>query len=251
MFTQYRTEGVVLSKRDVREADVIFNIYTREFGSINVLGRSIRKNKSKLGMKMSLFSLVEIGFISGKNYNTLVDVETKESFISIKKNLAKLSYSYQLVETFSSLVVAEEEDDNIYSLLTKTLYLINKGNFSVDSLKLFYCLFSFRLLYFLGHKLYITNCALCSAKMTKEGYFNAEEGGVVCVGCFNEKSDYYRMQKNNVSYIYLEDVNSLQSFFNANIKNITNKENNIFIKILNDYLESIPRQKNIKINYIK
>lgn len=242
MFTHYRTEGVVLSKKDIKEADTIFNIYTKEFGAVSVLGRSIRKNKSKLGMKMSLFSLLDIGFISGKNYNTLVDIETVDSFNCIKKNLAKLSFTYQLAETFSSLVVEEEKDERIYELVVESLQIINKGFFSSNSLKLVYCLFSFRLLYFLGHKLYINNCVFCDIKINKEGYFSAEEGGVVCLYCYNK----HHKEENKKKFIYLDDVGYLKSVIDADINGIFDQENNIFIKILNNYLENIPRQKILK-----
>lgn len=244
MFTHYRTEGVVLSSRSIGEADIIFNVYTEAFGKISVVGRSIRKNTSKLRMKMLTFSFVEIGFVSGKSYNTLVDVETKDNFNGIRKDLAKLSFLYQLAETFFSLVVEEEKDEQIYSLLVKTIQTINKNKISSDNLKMFYCFFCFQLLYFLGHKLYITNCALCGLKIKKDGYFNAKEGGVVCFDCFDSRN-LEGGQKNSKDFIYLSNVKSLQSFLKKDVDIIFKKENNVFIEVLDKYLDTIPRQKMI------
>ncbi len=245
MFNHYRAEGVILSCRNIREGDMVFTVYTKEFGRISVLGRSIRKNNSKLKMKMSIFALVEIGFISGKNYNTLVDVESKDNFISTKNSLAKLSFFYQLTETFLSLVIEEEKDEQIYFLLVETFKTINKSKISSDNLKLFYCLFCFRLLYFLGHKLYTTNCIFCNLKIEQECYFKAEEGGVVCCSCFSNKKNYQIPQDTN-GFIYLENIVSLQSFLKPDIEKLFKQENNIFVKILDEYLSTIPKQKMLK-----
>ena len=92
MFTHHRTEGVILSSRKRRAADEIFTLYTRDFGKLDVIGRSIRKSESKLKMKMSLFSLVEIGFIEGKKYNTLTDVSLISRFKNAKKSERLMVY---------------------------------------------------------------------------------------------------------------------------------------------------------------
>ncbi len=245
MFTHYQTKGVVLSYTNIKEADRFFILYTKEFGKIGVMGRSIRKIESKLRMKMELFSLIEAGFISGKSYNTLVDVESVNEFKDVKKNLAKLSFFYQLAETFLSLIIEEERDEEVYSLLVNTFKIVNDNNLSSNNLKTLYCLFSFQLLHFLGHKMYISNCAVCGVKTGEEGYFNAEEGGVICFRCFNQKKD------NSVNYrssfIYLESIAKLKLFFQLDTDKMFNQETDTFIKILTDYLEVVPRKKNTKV----
>ncbi len=63
MAVHYRTQGFVLKKTDLWEADQVFSIYTQDFGKLKVLGKAIRKIKSKLRSGAELFYLSETEFI--------------------------------------------------------------------------------------------------------------------------------------------------------------------------------------------
>jgi len=89
MAIHYRTQGFVLRKTDLREADQAFTIYTKDFGKLKILARAIRKIKSKLRSGIELFYLSEIEFIQGKNYKTLTDATVIEKFKNVKQDLEK------------------------------------------------------------------------------------------------------------------------------------------------------------------
>jgi len=114
MAERYRTKGFVLSKKDLREADQLFTVFTQEFGKINVLGRSIRKINSKLRAGLDLFYLSQIEFIQGKSCKTLTDA------FPIKK----CEYGFEtgkIAEVLNSEIKGEEKDEKIWALLTKAL----------------------------------------------------------------------------------------------------------------------------------
>jgi len=69
MFVHYRTQGLILKKEDQGEADLLFTIYTKDFGKLEILGRAIRKISSKLRSGAEIFYLSEVEFIQGKIYN--------------------------------------------------------------------------------------------------------------------------------------------------------------------------------------
>ena len=234
MFTHYRAHGLILSSRKRGEADEVFTLYTREFGMIDVSGRSIRKSSSKLKMGMSLFSLVEIGFIQGKSYNTLTDVIPLYRFKSAHLDLGKLSLFYRISEIVRSLVYGEEGDEELFSFLLEIFKKIDKSSLKKDELKLFYCFFAFNLLYFLGYKVYIEKCVFCGQEVEKSCYFNSKEGGVVCEGCFVKKP----------SGAYLEDIEFLRCFFEENMDKVFSQDADFINSILEDYLTFIP-EKNI------
>jgi DNA repair protein RecO (recombination protein O) len=232
MFTHHRTEGVILSSRKRRDADEVFTLYTSDFGKLDVIGRSIRKSESKLKMNMSLFSLVEIGFIEGKKYNTLTDVFLVSNPKKAKRDLGKLSLLYRISEVVLSLVYEQERDENIFLLLKESFAKIDETSFSKEKLKLFYCFFTFNLLYFLGYKMYIEKCAFCGEVVLKDCYFNAKEGGVVCMDCFLK----------NPSGIYLENVQLLKCFFENNLEKTFLQDAKLFLAILENYLAFIPEK---------
>jgi len=235
MFTHYYTEGVVLAKKPIRECDEIITIYTRDFGKVDVIGRAIRKNGSKLRMNVSLFSHVKIGFIQGKSYNTLIDASTVSNFKDARKKLGKLSLFYRISEITLSFVCGQEKDENIFFLLLGSFQKIDKFVLSRDGLKLFFCFFSFNLLYFLGYKLYTEKCVLCTHNMDVDGYFSPKEGGIVCKKCFSR--DFF-----DKDAIYLENVNILRNFLNLEEQKEINGDAKFFAKILDNYLEFIPKK---------
>ncbi len=230
MFTHYYTEGVILAKRAVKDADEIITVYTRDFGKLDLIGKSIKKNGSKLKMNTSLFSLAEVGFIQGKSCNTLTDARLISNFKNAKKDLGRLSLLYRMSETILSLVHGEEKDENIFLLISQSLRKIDGFKISKNKLKLFYCFFSFNLLYFLGYKLYIEECASCGSKVESSCYFNPREGGVVCKDCFSKEP----------AGIYLEEVDSLRRFLENDIRSVKEQDSKVFVDILENYLNYIP-----------
>ena len=237
MTTHYRSEGVILEEKNFREADRIFTIYTKEFGKLTLLGRSVRKGKAKLKMNTSLFSYVDVQFIQGKGLNTLTDIKVLNCFAETKKDLSKLSLFYRIGEMISSLIYEEERDERVFSLLLESFEKINNEFFSKKEKKLFFCFVTFQMLYFLGYKLYIKRCPLCSKEARKDGYFVPQEGGVVCKDCYEE---------NFLRGVYIENVGDLSCFLNSDIENIFNLEPHSFIKVLKDYLHFIPKKEHFR-----
>lgn len=67
----YKTQAIVLSRRDWQENDCLFDFYTQEFGRIKAVAVSARKIQSKLMGHLSGVGLVEILFVRGRTQNKL------------------------------------------------------------------------------------------------------------------------------------------------------------------------------------
>ena len=98
MATHYRTQGFIVKKTDRGETDQLLTIYTKDFGKLEILGKAIRKVKSKLRGGAELFYFSEIEFIQGKTNKTLTDANLIESFPNIRKNLKKLAIAHKIAE---------------------------------------------------------------------------------------------------------------------------------------------------------
>ena len=110
MAIHYRTRGFILKKTDLREADQVFDIYTKDFGRLKILGKAVRKIKSKLRTGAELFYLSEIEFIQGRTYKTLADAVSIERYENIRKDLEKLEIFYQIAEVTDNLIKGQEKD---------------------------------------------------------------------------------------------------------------------------------------------
>ena len=172
MAFRYRTQGWVFKKEDRGEADQVLTIYTKDFGKIKVLGKGIRKIKSKLRYGADLFYLSEIEFIQGKVYKTLTDSQVIKKF---NNDLDKFKIAKLISETLDELIKGEEKDKKVWSLIKETF--LNLNNWKSD---LIYFNFLWNLLSILGYKPELYKCNLCGRKLSpKDLYFDSESGGVI------------------------------------------------------------------------
>lgn len=205
MAVHYRTKGFVLKKEDLREADQVFTIFTKDFGKLRILGKAIRKIKSKLRAGIELFYLSEIEFIQGKTYKTLTDAIAIEKFKDIRQDLEKLKIANQIAGVADSLIKGEEKDEAIWDLLSEVFPKLNKEATTVGAKLpagslaptemveqkcislaptgegLLYYYFLWNLLSILGYQIDLYHCPKCQRSLAPgKLYFNPEEGGIVC-----------------------------------------------------------------------
>jgi len=183
MSEYYKTSGFVIAKNDLKEADQLFSFYSRDFGKIKILGRSIRKIKSKLRAGVDTMYFSELEFVQGKGYKTLTDALAIEKYRNIKCDLDKLEIANRICETANNLLHGQEKDESIFCLIDDTFKRLNDG---VLNQELIYYHFFWNFVSLLGYQIDIYDCPLCQKRFVPEGlYFKPEEGGIVCGDCSN------------------------------------------------------------------
>ncbi len=179
MAVHYRTQALVLKKRDRGEADQVIAFYTKEYGKLQILGRAIRKIKSKLKSATELFYLAEIEFIQGKTFKTLTDAREIESFKGLRGDFEKMRAAFKILETLDRLVRGEEADKSLWRLLIESFKRLDSSSFSGF---IIYHYFAWNLLSVLGYQLDFDNCFLCGNKLNHSLFFNPG-GGFACSQC--------------------------------------------------------------------
>lgn len=86
----YKTEGFILSSREVGEAEKIISVFTKEFGLLRLFARGARKLHSKLNPYLNIFTHGRFGFVSGRDRWHLVDAEDVLHFDGIAQDREKL-----------------------------------------------------------------------------------------------------------------------------------------------------------------
>jgi len=187
MFIHYRTNGVMIKKKDLGEADQLFTIYTKDFGKLEILGKAIRKITSKLRSGADIFYLSDIEFIQGKTHKTLTDAVLIEKFENVRKDLGKLKITYKIADIFNGLVKGQEKDEILWNLLNEIFEKLNNLQFTISNLQLIYYYFLWNFLSLLGYTPELYNCPICQKRLTPENlYFNPKEGGLICNLCFKK-----------------------------------------------------------------
>ena len=125
----YTTEGVVLKKLDVGEADVLYAIYTRDYGKIRALAQGIRKGEAKLRGHLEPYSLSAIRFVIGRGGERLIAA----SLVSYRDNLrsreSTLRLAAAVAAAFDEHCFAGERDDNLWKLLHDSLVELDREIF--------------------------------------------------------------------------------------------------------------------------
>ncbi len=222
MAIHYRTQAFILKKTDLREADQVFTVFTNDFGKLKILGKAIRKIKSKLRAGAELFYLSEIEFIQGKNNKTLTDAIAIEKFKNIRQDLEKLEILSQIAENADYLIKGEEKDEQIWELLSEVFKKIN-------SYSLIYYYFIWNLLSILGYQIDLYYCTNCQKKLISEKlYFNSEQG-IICSECYGSLEDKTEISPDIIKILRLfikKDWNVLlrlkiQDFHKKELENIS------------------------------
>lgn len=165
MAVHYRTQGFFIKKVERGEVDRIFTIYTEDFGKLEVLGKAIRKIKSKLRGGTEPFYLSEVEFIQGKTHKTLTDVISINNFPNIRNDLEKLRIAYQISEASDSLIKGQEPDQEIWELLNETFEKLDNWKLKSGNYQLIYHYFFWNLVSILGYQPELKNSSIYGKKI--------------------------------------------------------------------------------------
>lgn len=202
MFIHYRTEGVILKKEERGEADLLFTVFTKDFGKLKILGKAVRKISSKLRSATGIFSLSEIEFIQGKTQKTLTDAILIGKSPSSAKDLKKLRIAHKIAEVLDILITSQESDEKIWQLLTEAFQKLNNPRLPDAGYQLLYYYFFWNLAVIMGYQPELHHCIHCRKKIIQEkNYFNQKEGGIVCLNCFSKKEPCYEIKPETIKIL--------------------------------------------------
>ncbi len=124
----FKTEGIVIKRKNVGEADKLITILTKNFGKIRLKAKGVRKISSRRSPHVEPLNLTTISFYKGNGIPILTEAYTKNSFPKIKNNLKKVGYAYYSCELIDVLCPDNQENDTSFSLLQKNLEDLSNGH---------------------------------------------------------------------------------------------------------------------------
>ena len=208
MAVHYRTYGLIMGKADRGEADQLLTIYTKDFGKLKVLGKAVRKIKSKLRAGADLFYLSEIEFIQGKTYKTLTDTALIDSFSNIRKDLARLAVAYRIIDSLDRFVSGEQKDTNVWQLVIEIFQKLNNQSLPVDRLPLLYYYFFWNLVSLLGYQPELRADSLCGKKI------DADLAKILKIII---KRDWHIFSRLKIEDCHLESLKKISGWYKINI----------------------------------
>lgn len=123
----YKTQGIIIGKKDYRDADRLFTLYTFEHGKMQAVAQGTRKIESKLSGSLELLNHCSFTFAKGKNLDRIATVDVHETFEPLKASLFSLSAALYGIDIFNQLVKWDVRDEALFLLIVDFLESVQKS----------------------------------------------------------------------------------------------------------------------------
>jgi hypothetical protein len=123
MSAYYGTEAIVLSTKDIGEADKKITFYTKELGRIEAIAKSVRTQKSKLRGHLSTFGHVQLLLVSARDNWRLLDANNLDPRYENNRYLKRDFTDFTL-----KLVGPENADAKVWETIADMNTVKNKGD---------------------------------------------------------------------------------------------------------------------------
>jgi len=147
-------KGIVIKHIRLNDSDIIIKILSLHNGLIDAIVKGARKIPSKKGGSVDLLNHILAHIVNGKSLNILTEVEVVDDYLSIKKDLFKVSLVYYLFEILVSAEYDEIECSKIYLNLIIVLDRLKKSKSKLTSV-LVIKIFELQYLELTGYKMQI------------------------------------------------------------------------------------------------
>ncbi len=116
-----RTEGIIVKRRNIGEADRIITLFTPRYGKMTIKAAGVRKITSKRGAHIELLNRVSVSLYKGSGMHVLTEAKMIDDFVGIKEDFFRIGRAYYICELIDSLCPENQENQSVYALLQKTL----------------------------------------------------------------------------------------------------------------------------------
>jgi len=116
----------VLARRDYSEADRIISVFSKGWGRISLLAKSVRKPKSRKRPHIEVFSQISFQAARGKGIDIITEVDVIDNYLIVRKDLKKVALAYYFMEVVGRITGEEETNISVFNTLVKYLNLLKK-----------------------------------------------------------------------------------------------------------------------------
>lgn len=176
-----QTPAIVLTVKDLGEADRLVTFLTPERGRVTGLAKHAKKSKKRFANVLEPLNRVEF-FLSarpGGDLEFLQKGELIQAYPSLRRDLRRLGAAAVLAELAGELASPPEAAAPIFAALEDALARLENG-VPADSLL---ASFALHLLKLGGYGFQLTACVACGKEPSPPLHFSIPRGGVVCGDC--------------------------------------------------------------------
>ncbi|OGL67177.1 DNA repair protein RecO [Candidatus Uhrbacteria bacterium RIFCSPHIGHO2_01_FULL_63_20] len=185
MATLFRTTGIILSRRDHREADRWYSAFTDGHGKVEFLARGGHKPLAKLTPHLEMPAEIDLLLVDGRQYFTVASTDRVRAFPNVYADAGKLTLVSGALHLVDIGTKPHETDPVLYDELTRFLAAVDEAPaLSAERSGFLLAAFGLKLLAIIGYRPELANCLACKDALCPGSYrWYAPKGGVVCDDC--------------------------------------------------------------------
>lgn len=123
----FKTEGVVLKRKNFGEADRILTVFTQNLGKIPVLAKGVRRITSRRAGNVELLNRVSIFLHQTKGMPILTEAVSLNTYSKLKQNLKLSTYAFHILELVDRLTAENQENRIVYEHLVEVLKRLERN----------------------------------------------------------------------------------------------------------------------------
>ena len=123
----FKTEGIILKRRDFGEADRIVTVFSLHRGKISILAKGVRRITSRRAGNIELLNRVSMYLYQGKGMPILTEAESLDTYFKLKGDLILSTYAYHILELVDKLTAENQENRKLYTGLVEVLKRLEKN----------------------------------------------------------------------------------------------------------------------------
>ncbi len=171
----YKTEGIVIRRANLGEADRVVTLFTRDHGKVSAVAKGARKPKSRFVGRLELFTHLRVLLAVGRTLDVVSQVEVIEPFASLRTDLTRLGYASLVAEAADRATPDREPLPEVFRLIRAALALISNGDGEIAAMW-----FTGQLLMAIGYTPLLSQCVVCSRHLPSASAFSHVLGGTLC-----------------------------------------------------------------------
>jgi DNA repair protein RecO (recombination protein O) len=175
----YKTDGVIIRRRNSGEADSILTVFSESEGKFDAVARGVRKARSHMRGHLEPLTFTRMLIARGRHLDVFTQAETLNPYRAIREDLDRTAVALYCAELVDHLAAERVKQPEVFHLLLETLDALEAGAESHVAR-----LFEVQLLAEAGYQIQLDACASCGERLTPEPtLLSPPAGGLVCIDC--------------------------------------------------------------------
>ncbi|MFA6017328.1 MAG: DNA repair protein RecO [Patescibacteria group bacterium] len=127
MQINFKTEAIVLKKKDLLNRDVLISLFTQDLGRLTVFAKGVKKITSRRSPHLQTGNLINVLLSHKHDHYYLQESELLSGFSELKKDEKKVNNLYSFLFVLERLLPEQQKETKTYNLTKNFLIDLSKS----------------------------------------------------------------------------------------------------------------------------